>query len=94
VGRVRIPSVRFVVMVRAEGYREEELGPWSPDSVPASVEVTLTAHAGIRGRLTGPGAAGARLVVHELARDDQVIVDLVNIRDKEQLPGTYMGACW
>ena len=32
--------------------------------------------------------------VHELARDDQVILDLVNMRDREQLRGTYMGACW
>ena len=32
--------------------------------------------------------------VREQARDDQIILDLVNMPDRDALKGTYIGACW
>ncbi|MEQ8272044.1 MAG: nucleotide sugar dehydrogenase [Deltaproteobacteria bacterium] len=32
--------------------------------------------------------------LHESARDDQLILDLVNVPDRDKLAGTYRGVCW
>ncbi|MEQ9495289.1 MAG: nucleotide sugar dehydrogenase [Deltaproteobacteria bacterium] len=32
--------------------------------------------------------------LHESARDDQLILDLVNVPDRDKIAGTYRGVCW
>lgn len=64
--RLRVPPARFFVEVLARGHARGRLGPYEPSGVPASVECSVEALPGVRGRVSADGHAieGASLELH------------------------------
>jgi hypothetical protein len=74
-GRVSlsVPSATFDLVVDAPGFALAKLGPFEPDTTPASLRVVLTAVPGVRGIVTFHGApvADAALSLHEAVGERQ-----------------------
>jgi RNA polymerase sigma factor (sigma-70 family) len=66
---LRVPGESFKVTVLAEGFDLAELGPFEPESAPATLDVRLAPLPGIQGRVVRgeDPVAGARVIAYESA---------------------------
>jgi RNA polymerase sigma-70 factor (ECF subfamily) len=71
--RVRVPAQEFVVECAAPGFALEQLGPFTPQNPPSSLEFELTPQPGLSGRVFAAGAprSGARVTLWRASRPDE-----------------------
>lgn len=74
---LRIPTEPFTVCVDARGFERSERGPFTPDELPATLEVELVPEPGVRGRVLAAGQplAGAKVTLHEAPAGAQIEVN-------------------
>jgi hypothetical protein len=66
--QVMIPTTTFQIEIVARGYSNKTLGPFDPESAPASLTAELAPVPGLRGRVTAHGdpVSGATVELHKL----------------------------
>jgi RNA polymerase sigma-70 factor (ECF subfamily) len=73
--RVRVPGQEFVVECAAHGFALAQLGPFTPQSAPSSLEFELTPQPGLSGRVFAAGTArgGARVTLWRASRPNESV---------------------
>jgi GDP-mannose 6-dehydrogenase len=89
--RIHDPEVSISRLIGANRRYIEESIPHIASIMSESVEA-LIAHAEVL--VVGLNDAALIDAVHDHHRSDQVILDLVGMRDAERLTATYQGVCW
>ncbi|MHC4958245.1 MAG: nucleotide sugar dehydrogenase [Planctomycetota bacterium] len=89
--KIHDPEVQLSRLIGANRRYIEEAIPHIGNLMVDSCD-DLISHAKVL--IVGLGDKDLLQKVREQARDDQIVLDLVNIPDRENLKGKYLGACW
>ena len=89
--RIHDPEVQVARLIGANRRYIEESIPHISSLMKPSVEEVVRASDVI---VVGRGGEAVTQALYTLTRDEQVVLDLVRLREPQRIRGTYYGVCW